>query len=77
MNELHIYSGNMQNEKLIAICGKELSLSDVAHSYEDVGCETCLRKRIDDLDNGHEHNEKSVSILKGLLVKIEKNQGGN
>ena len=72
MNGLHIYSGNMQDEKLMAICGKKLLLSDVAHSYEDVGCTICLRKRIGDLDNGHEHNKKSVAILKGLLEKIEK-----
>jgi len=66
----HIYSGVMEINSFMSLCGTEISTVEMARNYDEVTCAECLKKKIDGLDDGHEHNKKSVSILKKRLAEL-------
>ncbi|MCK4545365.1 hypothetical protein KAU43_07485 [candidate division WOR-3 bacterium] len=66
----HIYSGEMEEGSFMSLCDIEITILEMARNYDEVTCAECLKKRIDVLDDGHEHNKKSVAILKKMLNKL-------
>lgn len=60
----------MEEGSFMALCGIEISPVEMARNYDEITCAKCLKKKINGLDDGHDHNKASVSTLKKRLAEL-------